>query len=376
MYLSKQEFNKLSKKEKARIASGKSPLPRTKQAKKKRSLKNNGNVGRQTKAAPIAVATSLTTRAPKVSMNRDQCRIQHAELISSIVGTQSFNASSLSINPGIQATFPWLSIIAGAWEEYEFHSLKFCYYTRTGTTSAGSFNMAIDYDAADALPASEQVMSTYQGAIGDAPWKNITCVARKGIMSGPQRRHYLRNGPLATNLDIKTYDVGNFIYATIDALADDTPWGKLWVEYDVSLYVPQLPPSGAAPYGGSITSGGGSISPSLPFGASPNVNGSSLGISMNGTNNTITFSNLGSYVLGFQFEGTDLGAAAPVFGPGVEVISNDAVIDSDATTISAYANIVVNTLGVNVATYRQACVGTELTTAGCNIGQAPNGSLD
>lgn len=61
-------------------------------------------------------------------------------------------------------------------------------------------------------------------------------------MLEPGNRKYVRTTALAANLDVKTYDAGNFFVCTTDGTAVN--WGKLWVEYDVDLYVPQLPPQG------------------------------------------------------------------------------------------------------------------------------------
>jgi len=57
-----------------------------------------------------AYATAQTSKAPTISATRDQCRIIHRELISSVTGSAIFTVqNSFALNPGIAATFPWLS---------------------------------------------------------------------------------------------------------------------------------------------------------------------------------------------------------------------------------------------------------------------------
>lgn len=192
-------------------------------------------------AAAAAYASGQKSRAPRIQANRDQSHIIHRELVMSVVGSVSFAVMrTLALNPGLIATFPWLATQAIGWEKYRFNSLRFCYYTRTGATTPGSVLLAPDYDAADSPPLSEAAASAYTDVSEDAPWKNITCELTKKHMGAGER--YIRSGPLAPNLDIKTYDVGQLFLCCLDGTA--VPWGKLWVEYDVVLSSPQLPPSG------------------------------------------------------------------------------------------------------------------------------------
>jgi hypothetical protein len=192
-----------------------------------------------------AYASGQKTSAPRISASRDSSRIIHRELVSNITGSTAFTvANTLAINPGIAATFPWLSTQAPAWEQYRFNKLKFEYFTRTGSNIPGSFSIIPDYDAADAAPLSEQIASSYEDVCEDAPWKDMVCTLRPSAMHSTGPRKFIRTGPLAANLDIKTYDVANVFLATVDGTA--VSWGKLWVEYDITLFTPQLPAGGFA----------------------------------------------------------------------------------------------------------------------------------
>jgi hypothetical protein len=194
-----------------------------------------------------AYASGQRTRAPSMKNGKDWVRIVHRELLGSVTGSIAFVISNtIALNPGLVGSFPWLSSQAQSWERYRFNRLRFCYYTRTGSNVPGSVQMIPDYDAADAAPLSEQIASTYEDVAEDAPWKDICCECRPDALHALGPTKFIRTGALAANLDIKTYDAGNFFLATIDGTAVN--WGKLWVEYDVTLFTPQLPPSG----GGAI----------------------------------------------------------------------------------------------------------------------------
>jgi len=204
----------------------------------------NGGAGKQVSVA-AAYATGQRSKAPVIVASRDSSRIIHRELIYSVIGSDAFTVQqTFALNPGLAATFPWLSTQAQSWEAYRFNKLKFCAYTRTGSAIPGSLMLVPDYDAADAAPISEQVASAYEDVSEDVPWKDVECELLPAAMHSLGPRKFIRTGPLAANEDVKTYDVGNLFVCTVDGTA--VKWSKLWVEYDVTLFTPQLPPGGGS----------------------------------------------------------------------------------------------------------------------------------
>lgn len=196
------------------------------------------------RSSAVAYSSGQRSKAPKISSTRDQSHIIHRELLASITGSTNFSVPiTIPLNPGLPASFPWLSTQAQGWERYRFNSLKFCYYTRTGSNVPGSVMLIPDYDAADPAPVSEQIASTYEDVEEDAPWLDIECELRPSALNGIGPSKFIRTGALLANQDIKTYDAGNFFLGTTDGTAVN--WGKLWVEYDIVLMTPQLPPGGA-----------------------------------------------------------------------------------------------------------------------------------
>jgi len=180
-------------------------------------------------------------------------------------------AQALALNPGVAASFPWLSNEAAGWEKYKFNNLKFCYYTRTGSNVPGSMMLAPDYDASDAAPVSEVQASAYEDCEEDAPWKDICCELRGSELMGDMKERYVRSGALAANQHIKTYDCGNLFACTVDGTAVN--WGKLWVEYDVTLITPHVPPGGFQSTG-TLSANGAPIAAATPFGSAPAALGS------------------------------------------------------------------------------------------------------
>jgi hypothetical protein len=211
--------------------------------KKVRPPRNNKGKGRPT-AVAAAYSTGQSSVPADIKATRDSCRVVHRELVASISGgsTTAFAvASTLALNPGISSTFPWLSSLAVNWEMYRFNRLGVRYYTRCGSGTAGSVIMSPDYDAADPAPSTELVASSNMGAVEDAPWKDQFLNLRPAELHALGPKKYVRSVALAANLDLKTYDAGNVFICTVDSAAA-AGWGKIWVEYDVTFYSPQVNP--------------------------------------------------------------------------------------------------------------------------------------
>jgi hypothetical protein len=207
---------------------------------------SQNNVNNNNKSnAPIASAQSQRSTAPKVISSAKMTRIIHRELVATVNGNTTFGVDTYPLNPGLSGSFPWLSSIAGSYEQYRFNRLVFRYVTRAPTTYVGSILMAPEYDAIDAAPSSELLASQMNGAVEDSPWKDQVLQFNVGDMFPMGPRKYMRTGTLPTSSDLKTYDAGQLFLCEV-ACADTSAIGKLWVEYDVELHIPQNPSAAAA----------------------------------------------------------------------------------------------------------------------------------
>jgi len=194
-------------------------------------------------ASPAASSIATTTMAPNISATRDSCRIIHKELIGNVTGSVAFTiANTFALNPGLAASFPWLSQQAINWQFYRFNKLRFRALSRTGNTTPGSQALVPDYDASASAPASEVIASSFEDVVEDVPWKSLVCDLRPSSMFAMGPKKFVRTAALAANQDIKTYDAGQLFVTTIDGTA--VAWSKLWVEYDITFSTPQLPPNG------------------------------------------------------------------------------------------------------------------------------------
>lgn len=309
-----------------------------------------------------AYATSQRTGQAQIFRNSvNSCRIIHRELIANVTGTVAFTvAQTFACNPGMAATFPWLSNEAAGWERYRFNKLCFKYFTRTGSNIPGSVMLSPDYDAADAAPVAEQIASSAQDTVEDAPWKDIVCELKVSEMFDDQPHKTIRSGTLAANQDIKTYDAANLNLCTVDGTA--VAWGKLWVEYDVTLVTPQVPSGGFQAEGSLL--GTGAMAAATPFGTTPTPTGPII-LAANATN-VLSISNVqpGQRIgIAVGIAGTVLSDITYVGPTGMTAVVFAAGANAGATSSAAYGTFTVTANNPSVTiTFTATTVTTSFLT--------------
>jgi len=180
-------------------------------------------------------------------------RIVHREYIRDIQGSTNFSQSVLPLNPGLAETFPFLSQVADAYEEFRIRGLVFEYkstsseyvFNTGGSGSSGALGtviMATNYNAAISPPFTDKKsMENYQYAQSAPPTRNMLHQVECRGAGTPLKTMYLRTGPQAPQTDIRMYDLGNFSIATQGMITevDNATIGELWVAYDVEFFKPK-----------------------------------------------------------------------------------------------------------------------------------------
>jgi len=218
-------------------------LDMNKQQQRKPSARKSPAGGRSSNPSmkPIAVSydTQIANAKPTFLPSKDGLRVRHREYVGDVGATTSdwSVVNTFAINPGMPSTFPWLSMLAQVFETYEVHALAFIYQAALPTSTAGTVYLAYDYDSADPAPANKASMMSNMSAVSCSSW------ASTRLPYVPQGNHlnnkFTRNSSLASGLDIKTYDAGKFFIAA-EGFAVSTP-GNVYVEYDITLRIPQIP---------------------------------------------------------------------------------------------------------------------------------------
>jgi hypothetical protein len=163
------------------------------------------------------------------------------------MGSVGFSLTAYDINPGNSSLFPWLSVLAAMFEEYQFLGFVVDYQPSSGTavssTSAalGNVIMSTDYDVLNPNFTDMQAMAAYEYSTITLPNKNalhpIECKKSANVLGNLFTR---TAGELSTGADQRFYDMGTFQIAT-EGMQSVYKVGNLWVVYHITFRKPRLP---------------------------------------------------------------------------------------------------------------------------------------
>jgi len=222
--------------------------------KKRKSKRPRDNMMVTTIPSSLAnLSTSTSSAKPHITHIPERM-----ERVSSILGKILFSSGTfLSINPGLAATFPWLSTIAQAYELYKFTKLWFEYRTTSGEVVSGT-NPAIgkvimntNYDPDGPILTNIQQMENYEGNCNFPPYQKIArhYVDVNGKKMGqvtPYSRRYVRSDIVSSTTNVggspdpHAYDLGFLQVAVAGMPADGNQVGELWVGYEIDLIKPKV----------------------------------------------------------------------------------------------------------------------------------------
>lgn len=204
-------------------------------------------------------------------------RIRHREYLGDIITSSvagAFSIQQFPINPGVAASFPWLSQVCGStFQQYRLNGLVFEFRSMSGdaltstNTALGSVIMATDYDSKDSAFTTKQQMENTMFGVSCKPSScmihAIECARNQTSVS----ELYVRAFAVPTGADVRLYDMGNFYIATQGMQGASVNIGELWMSYDITFLkeIEQVPgflmplanyspvsASGTAPLGTSI----------------------------------------------------------------------------------------------------------------------------
>jgi len=182
----------------------------------------NNKKSNQNRIMRAPVASNRSSRNPA---NRP-VTITGTERITAVTGSADFATTlAVQLNPGLDASFPWVSGIATHYECYRLKRLEYTYKNLVGTSTSGNVLMSFDYDALDTPPASAVEVTQSSAYVDGAPWR----ILKLQIPTG-NKTYFVRNANVS-GADLKTYDVGLFSLST-EACSVTTEIGYLEVSYE------------------------------------------------------------------------------------------------------------------------------------------------
>lgn len=209
------------------------------------------------RSAPTSVGVRSThsgfLSTPKWHSSGRSVRFHRREYVRAMATTdliQVLPTPSTTFNPMIIPTdatiFPWLSGMAKNWTRYEFKSLRFCFNSIAGTTTAGYVGLAWFPDAEEDISSSTygQVMQ-WETSIRENLWRNFSLDVPKRHLSG--KRYLPQALPSAGTPDTRFEATGQ-LKAFVSAGLSSSP-GDLMVEYDIELSEPDTALLAASDHG-------------------------------------------------------------------------------------------------------------------------------
>lgn len=171
--------------------------------------------------------------------------VRHREYLTDIISSQDFTIqASVDVNPGLLSSFPWLSQVANAFEEWEPSGMIFEFVTSSGSAltgtnpSLGEVMISSQYNSYAPAFTTKQQMLNQIFATSTVPSANSMHPLECKPSQNQVTRFYTRDG--AAVGDTRLYDLCRTTVATSGQLASGNNLGELWVTYEVCFYKPKL----------------------------------------------------------------------------------------------------------------------------------------
>jgi len=172
-------------------------------------------------------------------------RITHKEYLGDIIGSTAFTSRIFYLNPGLESTFPWLSPIAGRYQEYsivgmvpEFHSTSATALNSTNT-ALGTIMMTTQYNPLRPAFSSKMECENYQYSTSGPPSQDQMHPIECASGEAPLDHQYIRTGAVPAGEDARFYDYAYLQVSTVGMQAAANI-GELWISYDIELYKPAI----------------------------------------------------------------------------------------------------------------------------------------
>jgi len=197
----------------------------------------------------------MTGTVPRVSnqQNSEAFVVSHREFLKDVTSgvfevgstdSTEFTVESWSLNPANTALFPWLSSIAGNFQEYQLRGCLVEYKTTCSdlstTLNLGSVIMTADYNVLADGPVNKQLMENMENAGSCKPSMSLIMPIEYAKSLTSVSTH-LYVGPIdAADGDLRLYDLCKIYFASMGIPRERVKIGEFWVTYEVAFYKPKL----------------------------------------------------------------------------------------------------------------------------------------
>lgn len=295
--------------------------------------RNNNKYKANNKISKAAVAVSKTVRMskPKFKSTNGGTVISHREFVAPVYASVLGNIDGIVCNPGLNASFPWLSDIAAGYERYRFHKLEYTFVSAAATSERGRVGLAFQYDPSGRDPVSRGDFFSIIPNVEEAPWEDMVLKVKPIAELRFIRNEATFSG--ATN----TYDCGKAQILTAMNADNTTQLGELFVEYTIQLENPQF---NTSPVAGNQTAVG--VTAAAPFGTSiSRIAGQPTFTWASGS--TLKINTSAALIITFTIVGTGLAQTNPVLTLGTGSNGSSSAKVNEVNTAGTSQTITITT---------------------------------
>ncbi len=193
-----------------------------------------------------SIVSSLKSSAsvPMMHLNNQSVVIRHKEFVGEIRGSTNYIVqSSIVLNPGIAASFPWLSAVANSFQEYRIKGMVFHYVPSSGSVAAanpalGTVMIQTSYRSSDTVPPNKLEMLNEYNASESVPSESFCHPIECDPKENPFNVQYVRSRDVPSGDNRLLYDLGVTHVAVSGQQTTGNVLGDLWVTYEVELKKP------------------------------------------------------------------------------------------------------------------------------------------
>jgi len=267
--LNQQEREMLAKVEKRIVR-------REKRARRRRNI---SNVSQRT-TQPLARSNTTKNKTPKFMPIKGGVRVPHSEYVGKLLGTDA--ALLYHLNPNNYTLFPWLSGVAQNFEKFKIVSLQIRYENVTNATTSGQFWCYADYDPNDHIPTNLDAALNMYKVTTIPVYRNGTMTLTTAKFNSLKDYFVLPTNWSIDETDFKWYYPASVVFG-IDNSGVTGLNGRVFIDYVIDLYVPDLMNNIPPPFGSiSAVNNCGITSSGNPYITDPSaVTGGALGLPKN-----------------------------------------------------------------------------------------------
>nr|WRQ65446.1 structural protein [Tolivirales sp.] len=181
---------------------------------------------------------------PAMHVNGQSVVIRHKEFVGEIRGSVNFRVrQSFFLNPGLAASYPWLSAVANSFQEYRIRGMVYHYVPSSGAVvstspALGTVMIQTSYRSTDSAPGQKLELLNEYNASESVPSEAFCHPIECDPRENPFNVQYVRSRDVPAGDNRMLYDLGVTHVAVSGQQANDQVLGDLWVTYEVELKKP------------------------------------------------------------------------------------------------------------------------------------------